>query len=98
MMRMRDSFHIVRSAALALALGLGPLATPASAACLSPAESRDVLASGHVMPLSRALRRAGIDGQPVGRPRLCEGGGGWFYRVKVLDRRGGVTPVEIPAN
>ena len=95
---MRVPIDILRSAVLALALVLGLFATPASAACLSPAESREILASGQVMPLSQAIRQAGIRGQPVGQARLCENRGGWFYRVKVLDRRGEVTRVEIPAS
>ena len=95
---MHIPIDIVRSAVMALALGLGLSATSAGATCLSPDESRQVLAAGQVMPLSDAIRLAGVRGQPVGQARLCENRGGWFYRVKVLDRRGDVTRVDIPAN
>ena len=93
---MRVPIDIVRGTVLALALGLSVSA--ADAVCLSPDESRQILASGQVMPLSDAIRLAGIRGQPVGQAKLCENRGGWFYRVKVLDQRGEVTRVDIPAN
>jgi hypothetical protein len=85
-----------RLAALALAFALALPGIDAAAACLSPAESRQVVASGQAMPLSQALSRAGITGTPV-NVALCEAGRGYVYQVTVRDRTGNLAKVTIPA-
>lgn len=83
----------------ALALGLA-LALPgfdSAAACLSPEQSRQVVASGQAMTLSEALQRAGIRGKPV-NVALCPGGGGYVYEVSVREPDGRLRTVTIPAS
>lgn len=79
--------------ALALVLpGVGP-----ALACLSPEQSRQVVASGQAMTLSEALQRAGIRGKPV-NVALCPGGGGYVYEVSVREPDGRLRTVTIPAS
>jgi hypothetical protein len=50
------------------------------------------------MPFPEALRRAGFSPDELaGDPQLCQGGGGYVYRVKVM-RDGQVSSVAIPAS
>ena len=82
------------SAALILLIGQTGVSGQAKAACLSPAESRQVIKSGGAMPFSVALRRAGIEGKVV-RVALCMPGP--VYQVSVLGRDGNLRSVTIPA-
>jgi uncharacterized membrane protein YkoI len=87
-----------RLAALALAFALALPGIDAAAACLSAAESRQVVASGQAMPLSQALARAGITGKPV-NVALCGGNGGrWVYEVTVRERDGSLQTHRISAS
>lgn len=81
---------------LALAFALALPGMDAGAACLSAAESRQVVASGQAVPLSRALARAGITGKPV-NVALCTGGGGYVYEVSIREN-GSLRTVVIPAS
>ena len=85
-----------RLALLALAFALALPAAGAQAACLSAAESRQVVASGQAMPLSQALARAGVSGTPV-NVALCTGGGGYVYEVSIREN-GSLRKVVIPAS
>lgn len=86
-----------RLAALALAFALALPGFEAAAACLSAAQSRQVVASGQAMPLSQALARAGIGGTPV-NVALCEAGRGYVYQVSVREPNGTLRTVTIPAS
>jgi len=82
----------------ALALGaLAALTVSADAKCVSAAQARRAIAAGKAVPLSVALRRAGISGQVV-RVALCRNGGGAVYRIGVLDKKGRLRQAVIPAN
>ncbi|SCZ24334.1 PepSY domain-containing protein [Afifella marina] len=72
------------------------VAGEAAAACLGPGEARQVVASGQAVPLSQALRRAGISGEVVD-VKLCEAGGGYVYQASVLGPDGRLQRVNIPA-
>jgi hypothetical protein len=82
---------------LAFALALVILPPQAEASCLSPSEARQVVAAGQAVPLSAALRRAGISGEVV-RVSLCRRGAGYVYEVAVLEPDGRLRQVTIPAN
>lgn len=57
-----------------------------------------MLERGEALPFPEALQRAGYSGdQLAGRPQLCEAGGGYVYRVKIV-QQGQVQSVTIPAN
>jgi len=57
-----------------------------------------MLERGEALPFPEALRRAGYSGdQLAGRPQLCEAGGGYVYRVRIV-QEGQVQAVTIPAN
>jgi hypothetical protein len=86
-----------RLATLALAFALALPGFEVAAACLSAAESRQVVASGQAMPLSQALSRAGITGKPV-NVALCTGGRGYVYQVTVREPNGNLRTVTIPAS
>lgn len=73
-------------------------AGPAQAACVGGGEARDLVNSGEVRPLGSivaSLRRQGrfeiVSGE------LCERGGGYIYRLKVLGPRGKVGHVTVDA-
>ncbi len=85
--------HLLAASLIALAAS----ATPAMAQCASPAEARRAVAAGMAVPLSVALRRAGISGQVV-RVALCREGGRAVYRIGVLDGKGRLRQMVIPAN
>ena len=87
----------LRRAVLVLALFMGGLTAPAEAACLSDRETRQAVRSGEAVRLNVALRQAGIRPRDVVGAQLCEGGGGYVYRVRVYDGRN-ATSVSIPAN
>jgi hypothetical protein len=88
---------IPRRAVLVLALLLGGLNAPAEAACLSDRETRQAVRSGEAMRLNVALRQAGIRPRDVVAAKLCEGGGGYVYRVRVYDGRN-ATSIDVPAS
>ena len=69
----------------------------ANAACLSQAESYRFVKSGQVLPLSKALKRAGVSGRVV-RVALCKTRNGPpRYRLAVIDQRGNLIKMAIPA-
>jgi len=65
-------------------------------ACVSRAESRQLLEQGQVVPLPEAMQQAGLAADRVVDAQLCRSGGGFVYRIRVL-KEGDVRPVEIPA-
>ena len=88
--------RILILAALFLAAA-GPL-SPSRAQCVGGQEARQVLEQGQAVPLPVALQRAGISpDQLAGNPQLCQSGGGFVYRVQVVEN-GQVNSVTIPAN
>jgi hypothetical protein len=92
---------MTRAIVLALAL-LGGLAaaTPQALAqgCVGGREAQELIQQGQVAPFPEALRRAGFaPNELAGDPQLCQGGGGYVYRVRVM-RDGQVSSVSIPAN
>ena len=88
--------HLRRLLAVAT-LALVASSVPALAQCASPAEARRAVAAGKAAPLSVALRRAGVSGQVV-RVALCRNGRRSVYRIGVLDRKGRLRQMVIPAN
>ena len=88
--------RLFMAAALALA-ALAALPAAAEAQCVNAAQARRAIAAGKAVPLSVALRRAGISGQVV-RVALCRTGRGAVYRIGVLDRKGRLRQEVIPAN
>ncbi len=87
----------LRRLLIVAALALVASSVPALAQCASPAEARRAVAAGKAVPLSVALRRAGISGQVV-RVDLCRDGRRSVYRMRVLDRKGRLRQMVIPAN
>ena len=86
---------------LAAALVVLALAGPASEAlaqeCYSGRAGRQMLEERQIVPLPEALRRAGIERDRLVGVELCQAGGGFVYRVRVLEPGGGVRQIEIPA-
>lgn len=75
-----------------------PVSPAMAAGCVGGQEARAVLERGEALPFPEALRRAGYTGdQLAGRPQLCDAGGGYVYRVKIV-QQGQVQSVTIPAN
>lgn len=92
--------HFGRTALLAAAVAVAVVlhSGAAVAGCLGGNEARSVIASGEVLPMGRivgALRQRYrvdvVDGQ------LCEGGGGYVYRLTILTPRGKVRKVTVDA-
>jgi hypothetical protein len=65
--------------------------------CVSGRDGRQLLEEGRVAPFPEAMRRAGISPDQVVDVQLCRGGGGYVYRVRVLQPGGKVRRVNIPA-
>ena len=86
----------MRRLLMVAALALAALTAPAMAQCASPAEARRAVAAGKAVPLSVALQRAGISAQVV-RVALCRNRGRAVYRLGLLDRKGRLRQVVIPA-
>jgi uncharacterized membrane protein YkoI len=82
----------------ALVLTLALLAvTPASAACLSDREARRAIADYGLLSM-RAMREVAREvGGDFVSARLCEGGGGFVYRVAVIDPDGRVARIIVDA-
>ncbi len=74
-----------------------PAAGNAQAACISGQEGRRLLEQGQVVPFPEAMRQAGLKRDEVVDVQLCEGGGGFVYRVRVLQPGGRVRSMNIPA-
>jgi hypothetical protein len=92
---MRTRRHLAAAlAGILLAGGAGP----ASAACLSGRDGRQLIEQGQVVPFPEAMRRAGLSSDQVVEVQLCEGGGGYVYRVQVLQPGGEVRSMNIPAS
>jgi hypothetical protein len=87
----------VRRLLVVAALALAASSVPALAQCVSPAEARRAVSAGDAVPLSLALQQAGISGQVV-RVALCRKGRRLVYQIGVLDRKGRLRQVVIPAN
>jgi len=87
----------LRRLLMVAALALVASSAPALAQCASPAEARRAVSAGKAVPLSRALRRANVSGQVV-RVALCRKGRRSVYRIGVLDRKGRLRQMVIPAN
>ena len=75
----------------------GAFSPAAAQGCVSGGEGRQLVAEGEVAPFPDALARAGVSADQVVDVQLCQSGGGWVYRVRVLDAGGEVTSVNIPA-
>ena len=64
--------------------------------CLSGGEGRQLLEQGEVMPFPEAMQRAGLSADEVVEVQLCQSGGGYVYRVRIL-QGGQVSSKNIPA-
>jgi hypothetical protein len=91
----------IRNAIAAALLGLALIGTGsdgfAQGRCVSGRDGRQLLEQGQVMPFPEAMRQAGVMAQQVIDVQLCRGGGGYVYRVRVLQPNGRVRRVNIPA-
>ena len=66
---------------------------------MSNREGHRLVQQQQVVPFPEAVRRAGLRrNQIVGQPQLCRGGGGYVYRVDVLERGRDYRTISIPAN
>lgn len=65
--------------------------------CLTPDQRRTVVASGKVVPLSKAIRAAKARRNDVVNARLCQGSKGLVYLLTVVARDGKVTRTAIDA-
>jgi hypothetical protein len=70
----------------------------AAETCLSRGDGRQLIVQGKIAKLPDALRRAGVSLTQVLEVKLCPAGGGFVYRVKVLQPGGRVRAVNVPAN
>ncbi len=86
--------RLLMVAALALVASSAPVLAQQ---CASPAQARRAVAAGKAVPLSVALQRAGVSGQVV-RVALCRKGRRAVYELGVLDKKGRLRKVTIPAN
>jgi hypothetical protein len=95
-MMMRVSTHL-KAVCLAFAV-LFAMPAVANAVCVSQQEARRFVNSGQAIPLSQALRQAGVSGKVV-RVALCKTRGQPpFYRLAVLGPGGRLNKIVIPAN
>jgi len=96
-MRTRPA-HLLLAAVLALGFAAAP--APAFAqACLSPGETREAVASGRVVPAVEAVRAAesAVPGAQITQVDLCQGGGGFVYRIAALGSDGRFVTVIVDA-
>ena len=94
--RRHDDQTCHRSSILAVAIA-GPASPVMAQQCLSGGEGRQLLEQGQVIPFPQAANQAGIAPDQVVDVQLCRSGGGYVYRVRVLDASGQVTSMNIPA-
>jgi hypothetical protein len=87
----------IAAALLLLALTAAGTDGHAQGRCVSGRDGRQLLEEGRVTPFPEAMRRAGISSDQVVDVQLCRGGGGYVYRVRVLQPGGKVRRVNIPA-
>ena len=66
--------------------------------CMSRQDGRQLLEQGRVAPLPVALQRAGISRDQVVEVQLCRSGGGFVYRLRVLQPGGRVRSINVPAS
>jgi hypothetical protein len=84
-------------ALMALCL-LGTPSQGVAQGCVTRQQARQLFEQGQAIPFPEALRRAGLSrNQLAGDPQLCRGGGGYVYRVRIV-QNGQVQAVNIPAN
>ena len=67
--------------------------------CMSNAEIQQAVASGRILPLSTAMRNAGIGGNSKVLPpvAVCNNNGVLFYQFSILDNSGKATRLVLPA-
>ena len=76
----------------------GPSSAALAQSCVSGQQARQLLEQGQAVPFPDALQRAGYSrDQLAGSPQLCQAGGGFVYRVRIV-QDGQVSSVNIPAN
>ena len=89
--------HVTAAILLGLASGL-PAPVAAQEGCLSGREGREIVASARILPFPVAVQRAGLSPRDVQDVALCRSGGGYVYRVRVVQPNGGARTITIPAN
>ena len=88
---------LIAASLFALALSSSVSEGLAQGGCLSGRQARQLLEQGLVVPLPQAIQQAGLSSGQVVDAKLCEAGGGYVYRVRVLQPGGKVRAVNIPA-
>ncbi len=89
---------------LAVALLIGVLAAPASAAnrvsrvCLNKEAQQAAISSGQAIPLAQAIRAVHRRPRDVVKARLCQDTKGLVYVLTLLARDGKVTRATIDAS
>jgi len=89
--------NAIAAALLVLALGGAGNDALALGRCVSGRDGRQLLEQGQVVPFPEAMARAGVMAHQIVDVQLCRGGGGYVYRVRVLQPNGRVRRVNIPA-
>ena len=92
-----NKFRALPTIVLAVALASLSPAAWAQDACLSSGEGRQLLEQGQVVPFPQAMREAGLSADQVVEVQLCQSGGGYVYRVRVLEAGGQIKTMDIPA-
>jgi hypothetical protein len=87
------------AAALIVLMSIGTVSEGFAQECVTGRAGRGFVERREVVPFPDAARRAGVarQGRVLGGVQLCRGKGGYTYRGRVLDQRGRVRPLEIPA-
>jgi hypothetical protein len=88
--------QVIAASLLLLAI-TGPVSTSVAQECFSGSEGRQLLEQGQVVPFPTAVRQAGISSDQVVDVQLCRSGGGYVYRVRILQADGQVVAMNIPA-
>lgn len=99
MVRRLAHLPVLAILALVSSLPLGPATALAQQACLSPGETREVVASGAVVPAHAAMRaaEAAVPGGQATQVDLCGAPGNYVYRIAALTGDGRFVTVVVDA-
>ena len=74
--------------------------SPAAAqeSCVSGKQGTRAVKAGQILPFPTAAQRAGVSSRDVQHVALCRAGGGFVYRVTIVQAGGAPRVISIPAN